>query len=198
MQSWLTLPQKLYYSSIRHKTMLSSAQKALLSWAKIDHNTAVLDMDCSDGRLLQACLEEYHHLRACGILPYNTPCQQTEDLQKKGAEILRAEKYDIPWRDESFDTVFLNMLPVAATDLNDILMEIKRVMKPGAQLLIANPGLYLLPLTRMSGKTIKKSAAQDHPLSLMKTLDQLGFADVSARVTHMRYAVLAAHRAAQT
>lgn len=194
MQSWLTLPERLQQRTFIREERLSSAQKAMLDWARIDEHAAVLDMDCSDGRLLNHCLATYSNIRACGILPYNTPCTLMEELSKRGAEVFRGEKHDIPWRDESFDTIFINALPNNIEDAHFVLSDILRVMKPGAQLLIMQPGFYLLPPNRQTSNNFNDL---DHPSRIMSLLHSMGFSDVSARVTRLRFAVILAHRSEQ-
>lgn len=197
MQSWLTIPQRLQQKTFKREERLSRSQKAILDWARIDDHSAILDMDCGDGRLLTYCLNSYQHIRACGILPYNTPGIHQEELIQKGAEVLRGEKYDIPWRDQSFDTVFINRLPSKLEDSSYVLSDIKRVLKPGAQLLITQPGLFFLPMQAMVGKNTEDFINTDHPRSIMSLLQAMDFTEISTRVSRFHYATVLAHRPAE-
>ena len=159
---------------------LSGAQKALAQWSVVDDYNTVLDMSCRDTGLLRYLTQKFS-LRACGI------AREIEDARMlrealPDAEIFCARKEDIPWRDESFDVIFLQI------DKNDgdcgaaLLKEVKRVLKPCGQLLISVSGMP--ELLRRTAEFVGMPGAEDRvrPRDLLNAMEEAGFDDISYRL----------------
>ncbi len=193
MQNWLSLPGRLSLKEAPFRQKLTLAQKAIVHWAKVDDYAAILDMDCTNGQLLQYYLKRYR-LRACGMASDTTELDSSQNLLQNAAEVLKADKYDIPWLSESFDSVFMTRPIYNAAQTETIIKEAKRVMKPGAQFVIAVPGLHLPSRFGMMSER-RNNSYPYNPYYLMDILHQEGFMDVSMRLSSFRYATVIAHAA---
>ncbi len=192
MQNWLSLPNRERIKETPSPTCLTLAQKALVHWAKVDDYDAILDLDCASGKLLHYYLKKFQ-IRACGMVSNAGELSASQSLLHTQAEVLKADKRDIPWREGSFDAVFLSKPFYNLDQSRDILHEVRRVIKPGGQFVIAVPGLHLLSrlgLTKENGMKLKN---MDNPFNLMEELHQQGFTDVSMRLSSLRYATIIAH-----
>lgn len=193
MQNWLslTVKQGLKEAFVPEKR-LTLAQKAVIHWAKVDDYAAILDIDCSNGGLLQYYLKRYR-VRACGMVESLEELTASRMTLENQAEVLKAGKHDIPWRSCTFDTVFMTKPIYKPDGYAALLSEIKRVMKPGGQILIAVPGLHLLSRFGLGQEQSLKDKRPNGPFSLMDILHQHGFTDVSMRLSSVQYATVIAH-----
>ncbi len=190
MQNWLSMPIRLGIRQSFGRNRLSLAQKAVVDWAKLDDYSAVLDVDCSDGRLLEHFLRRYS-LRACGIAADSSQLREAVEVLGNTAEVLRADARDIPWRSRSFDLVCMTRQLAGEAPAKQTLSEILRVMKPAGQLVVAVPGVGF------SAGFRRQDAGQerrfDNPYHLMSALNEAGFQDVSMRLSRFRHATVVAH-----
>lgn len=192
MQNWLSLPGRQSVKGLAFRNKLSFAQKALVHWAKVDDYAAVLDMDCSNGRLLEYFLKRYH-IRACGISSTTAELSAARNLLNNQAEVLRADKYDIPFRSSSFDNIFLSKPFFDQGRLFPVFEEVKRVIRPGGQVVIAVPGLHMLSRIGFRFKNQQSARYMDNPFQLMEILRLQGFTDISMRLSSFRYATVLAY-----
>lgn len=193
MQNRYAIPLRYNVRENRASYHLTAAQHAAVDWAKVDDYHAVLDLDCADGMLLRYYMERFQ-VRACGISKnLDTIMSKQPDLLMK-AEILKAQQHDIPWRQNSFDVVFLTQLMYRNCRCDQLLNEAYRVLKPGAQFVMVVPGSPLLNRFAHLIKANKTSQYWDNPFHLMDQLNQHGFIDVSMRSSRMRYTTIIAHK----
>lgn len=192
MQNWLSLPSRQTIKKLAFKKQLSFTQKALVHWAKVDDYTAVLDLDCSNGKLLEYYMMRYH-LRACGISSSAEELNRSQSLLNNQAEVLRADKHDIPFKPSSFDNIFISKPIYDLNRLSEVFNEVKRVTKPGGQVLIAVPGLHLLSRMGFQFKKNQGTRSPGNPFQLMELLHQHGFTDISMRLSSFRCAIVLAY-----
>ncbi|NLW20124.1 MAG: class I SAM-dependent methyltransferase [Clostridiales bacterium] len=190
MQNWLTLPLFAGIRQSAQKSRLSLAQKAVVDWAKADDYCAMLDLSCSDGRLLAHFLGRYA-LRACGISADKGEQDQAQGLLGGAAEVLRADIHDIPWLTHSFDLVCMTKLFQNRPATCQQLAEVLRVLKPEGQLVVAVPGMHAF--TRLTRRQHAATRHLDNPYNLMAALNEAGFADVSMRVSRLHHAAVVAY-----
>lgn len=159
---------------------LTGAEKTIAQWAIVDDYHTVLDLRCANTRLLRYLSQRYS-LRACGIADEAADAHaMREDLPD--AEILCARKEDIPWRDQSFDSVFFQMDKNEPCYDGTFFKEAMRVLKPGGQMLVTVSGMPEL-LCR-AGDLIGVSDPTDRvkPRELLKSMEKAGFGDISYRL----------------
>jgi SAM-dependent methyltransferase len=192
MQNRLTIPLKLGLNAQFRDCRLTKAQRTVASWAKVDDYDAILDLDCSEGNLLLYYLNRYN-IRACGVAANPQEEQKANSLLSPKAEVLRADRNDLPWRNSSFDTVFLTRLLPNHEGSKQLFAEIKRVLKYGAQVVFA---VSCNPLQTGVGRNFfknKSSSYLDNPFILMEKLGESGFTDISMRSAGFRYSVVIAN-----
>lgn len=172
---------------------LTHAQRALVEWAKVDDNQAILDTACGSGALLNHFVNRYH-LRACGIASNSADEAAARELLATQAEVYRASLYDIPWRDDTFHTAFVNGALLNPGHARLFVQELLRVLQPQGQVLAAMP--CVMPLRRLYAKPASRSANTflATPYGLMGLLEECGFVDISMRAYGLRTAVIAAHK----
>lgn len=173
--------------SLESGVSLRGALKALFQWAIVDDYDTILDLDCEDTALLRAMANQYS-LRACGIC---TDAERAKSLRMSmpEAEICCARRQDIPWRDQTFNTVLYYMKNSQQQEEGAFLRETLRVLKPGGQLLIA---ARWTPSAVKSALCALGLADEDDGLNrerLLSRMEESGLRDVSWRVTSPLYAV---------
>ena len=168
---------------------LSKAQKAITRWAQVDDHQALLDLSCHDTRLLSYYAQRYN-IRTCGLCDSLEGLINTHGLSS--AEIMQGSVHDIPWRDESFHSVFISAPIDEARYTKLALEEIKRVLRPDGQLLIALPifPLEMFPLASENDCLLKFSKRKE----LLAYLKELGFEDTSLRFSGFGYVTMVARQ----
>lgn len=118
---------------------LSTLEKAMLRWAVVDPDDKVLDASIGSGMIAEY-LRRNMQCEVCGV------SDSMEDVRRargrlQSCDIVYAAPGDIPWRSGAFDTVLFK-LTGEEDALRRMLGEIKRVLKPGGQLIL---GVTCLP-----------------------------------------------------
>ena len=115
---------------------LTAQQRACAGWATLEEHDKVLDMACGDGMLLNH-LGEHCRLTLCGMCESPDQARNVREMLGE-ADVISARMDDIPWRDATFNAVFL---PVAlrGEDFRRALGEVRRVLKEGGQFILAVP-----------------------------------------------------------
>lgn len=173
---------------------LSKAQKAVARWAFVDDYQALLDLSCTDTRLLHYFSDRYT-VRTCGLRDLSH--QEYRNYGDAGeAEIMHGNLFDIPWRDHSFHTAFLTTPWECRGNHQDMLSEIRRVIRPDGQLLIALPILSLFsPLSKKErNESPRLMFGVSKYRELLDILKTFGFHDSSIRFSSIGYATVVARR----
>ena len=160
----------------------NASERAALRWASIEENDRVLDLDCGDGALLYT-LSESMRIRACGMCREHREARSAMDAVED-ADVICARPGDIPFRDHSFETVFVTRR-VGENTTDTALSEIRRVLRPGGQLIISChlfPGLHNFFSPSQEPELEKRR--------LMRALQAQGFEHVSYRVTGLKGVVI--------
>lgn len=195
MQNRLSLPASWFLSGKYRKTTLDARQRAILDWAEVDDHHAVLDVDCGEGELLLRLRERYN-LRACGMIAPDETKLLVGETAGQGTEILRADCTDIPWRDNSFDTVFITRDLRISRQTDAFLQEVIRVLKPGGRLLaITKCLLPALPFCKRASQRKTSASHYSNPYDLMYRFELCGFSDVTMRLSRFRFATVIARKA---
>ena len=193
MQNRLTLAVNPGILLRDRELRLDQQQRAMIDWAKVDDHQAILDTNCGNGSLLAHYIQHYS-LRACGMV-YNSEQQLAAELQlDQRAEILRAARTDIPWRNETFNAVFAAGPAISQPEMLMFLKEVYRVLLPQGQLLAAFPCVPII--TRLGIKGIKSQgySSINAPYTFMEQLGVCGFSDISMRISRLKFATIIAYK----
>ncbi len=193
MQNRVSLPIDASYLDREREPKLSPQQRAIIDWAEVDDHQAILDTHCADGNLL-AHYKRHYGVRACGIV--TEPYQEVAVKEQIGhlAEILRANRLDIPWRTNSFHAAFVTFPLQKHQETAVFLRETLRVLKANGQLLISLPCVPWL--TQLGIRLPERNHSFMNPYQLMEILEACGFADISMRVSRLKYATVIARKPA--
>lgn len=160
--------------------MLSAAQRAVTRWAIVDDYHALLDLCCPDTNLLRHFAAKYK-VRICGLPPRMAEADFYDD-QPAAAEVIKGDAADIPWQDGSFHTVFLSAPLETALSEEDVLHEIRRVLRADGSFLASVP--FIGHETSLFSFRRRKE--------LLAQLKKTGFTDVSFRISGLGYLTMVA------
>ncbi len=174
------------------KRILNAQQKAALRWADLDDNMAVLDLYNNNTALIEEISENYS-IRACSL------CSDLNTFEKLREtdldfECMYGRANDIPWRDKTFDIVFLTRNDGVYLDPVSISKELYRIINDKGELIISLPVFPFvceeIPMLSKSNRDFGFSKNEE----LMNLIKNAGFDDVSIRFAGIRYAVLLARK----
>ena len=116
---------------------LAALERSMLTWAMIERGDKVLDMSPRYGTLL-GYVARHMECEICGLSGDMENVKQVR-TRLKNADILYSNTGDIPWRENSFHVIFMQRPKHAQDDaeLESLLTETLRVLKPGGQFLMA-------------------------------------------------------------
>jgi len=193
MQTKMSLPLESRYFPSESKLRLSAQKRAIIDWAEVDDHHAILDAGCTDSSLLTYYIRHFR-IRACGMVTDNSRGKIIKDELGNQAEILNADRLDIPWRDSSFHSVFIAFPLRNHPETGLFLKEILRVLKNQGQLLISTPCIPLLTQLGIKVGSRQDSYILTDPYQLMRLLDSCGFSDISMRISRLNYATVTARK----
>ncbi len=119
-------------------------------------DSMIFDFGCGYGRTL-------NQLKSAGftnIFGSDISMPMLERAKKTGASVLQSGARNIPFKNDSFDFVFLIAVLTCIVDSNrqlELVKEIKRILKPGAILFVAD---FLLNSDQRNLERYKKASAQ--------------------------------------
>lgn len=116
------------------KLKLTSQEKAMLKWAVIDPDDKLLDANAGAGMMTEY-LRSNMHCEICGVSDNMEHVRYARSLLQN-CDIVYAPAGDIPWREDSFDTVMMRINAEEPELLSRMFSEAHRVLKPGGQLII--------------------------------------------------------------
>lgn len=191
MQTKVELQGKLTQQLWKEPVALNSAERSLTDWAMVDDHQAILDVNCVRDHLLRHYLSNYR-VRACGLC---LDAQQAHHLRHalSGAEIMYSTGNEIPWRDDSFDRIFMAHPLPNYINMSEFALEVKRVLKVDGRLILALPPLpwWQMVSALWQGNQYRHAAVQP----LLALLEMNGFADVSCRHSRIGQRCVVAHKA---
>lgn len=156
--------------SYRRQLQLTAIEKGLLRWSMAERGDKVLDVQVGSGLLLEY-LQRNMECVICGLSDDMGSVRESRN-RLRNADIAYASREDIPWRENTFDSVLVkaNALPMTLRALQEIL----RVLKPGGQLLLGFTAIPkpLLPFTWLLHPDTEEERSSS--VTRQKTLDLLG------------------------
>lgn len=116
------------------KLKLTSLEKAMLRWAVVDPDDKLLDANAGAGMMTEY-LRRNIQCEVCGVSDQMEHVRHARSMMKN-CDIVYAPAGDIPWREDSFDTVLMRVGHEEPELLGRMFSEAHRVLKPGGQLII--------------------------------------------------------------
>ncbi|MBR4069510.1 MAG: class I SAM-dependent methyltransferase [Clostridia bacterium] len=169
-------------------------EKSMLRSAVFDPGDKVLDANVCSGQVSEYLLE-HMDCRVCGVSDRMEEVRRTRARMYSG-DFVYAPSGDIPWQDQTFDTVLLHPAEGNIDSLRLQLQECRRVLKPGGQLVL---GLKSMPtmLRRVSSFVFETLPEDELPScgEAEKLLLQCGFEYVSKATVGLAGSILIGWRA---
>lgn len=167
-QSKQYAPQRPYHI----KPKLTAMEKCLLRWTMAERGDKVLDAHVGNGLML----EYLQRNMECDIYGVSDDMEAVRETRSRlrNADIAFASREDIPWQDQTFDSVYLKMQHMPVTEAS--ILEILRVLKPSGQLLI---GFCTIPapLRQLASifrpeheEEMRKPAARKQAMTMMRDM----------------------------
>lgn len=100
---------------------------------------SILDVGCGTGVMMARILNHHGHAFACGIDLSEKMIEQAEESLKGNAELVTGDSDNLPWLDDSFDTLVCNCSFHHFPEPIKVLLEMKRVLKPQGRIILADP-----------------------------------------------------------
>lgn len=116
------------------KLQLTSLEKAMLRWAVVDPEDKLLDANAGAGMMTEY-LRQNMQCEVCGVSDNMEHVRYARSILQS-CDIIYAPAGDIPWREDSFDTVMMRINAEEPEVLARMFAEAHRVLKPGGQLII--------------------------------------------------------------
>lgn len=164
-------------------------EKCMLRSAVFDPADKVLDANVCSGQVAEYLLRNME-CEVCGVSDRMEEVRRTRARMYSG-DFVYAAIGDIPWQDDTFDTVLLHPNECSSDTLRLQLAECKRVLKPGGQLVLGLRGLSRV--LRKLSSLLWESGAEEEAFSLAAAKDMLqtcGFAHLSVSRAGFGRAVL--------
>ncbi len=169
MSLWVQKEKDSIWERLESLQHLGASQRAAIRWLSIRESDTILDLACWKPGLMKR-ITGHLRVRACGVCRSDDTLDRARRLQPE-EDVLACQGERLPFRDCYFDAVVSAGAMPSVT--REQLLELLRVMKPGAQLVISYSLLRGNP--RPSGiMPIRRMRA-------MKTLEENGFHRVSWR-----------------
>ncbi len=164
-------------------------EKSMLRSAVFDPDDKVLDANVCSGQVAEYLLQNME-CQVCGVSDRMEEVRRTRARMYSG-DFVYAPIGDIPWQNETFDTVLLHPAECSAEALGEQLRECKRVLKPGGQLVLGLRGMSVL--LRKLSSLLWETLPEEEALTLRAAKDLLqscGFGHLSVVRVGMGSAVL--------
>jgi len=187
----ITKAQSKRYSGqppLETKPRLTALEKGLLRWTMAEHGDKVLDACVGNGMMLEY-LQRNMECEVCGVSD-DMRSVRISRTRLRNADIVYASLEDIPWRENTFDSVYIKAIsaPLSETSLR----EISRVLKPGGQLLV---GFRTIPAPFRQMASLLHPELDDElhrPKTrghILATLKMLGFMQITWQQTDLFHSV---------
>ncbi|MDD3214460.1 MAG: methyltransferase domain-containing protein [Eubacteriales bacterium] len=155
--------------SLDQKPKLTALEKGLLRWSMAERGDKVLDVHVGNGLMLEY-LNRNMECEICGMSD-DMECVRLSRSRLRNADIVYASREDIPWMQNTFDSVYLKLVssPVSKQTIGEVL----RVLKPGGQMLVGIKSVPT-PFRQIAGLVrIESDEEWIQPVTREQTLDMM-------------------------
>jgi ubiquinone/menaquinone biosynthesis C-methylase UbiE len=170
-QLWERLPAQLVPPDL--------ARRASFLFEHVHDGQTILDLGCGDGSFSELMLEHADVSVSAADVAAAALQRASERLGARAGTVLVPFDGDLPFEDNHFDLVWASEVIEHVADTGRWLSEVRRVLKPGAQLLITTPNHTRL-LLAVTGIAALSPPLGDHlhlynRASLTRLLGEFGF-----------------------
>jgi len=122
--------------------------------ASLEDNLKVLDSGCGEGYVSRELARRSHKVVAIDMSQYII--KAAKEATVGNDEYVRADVFQMPFRDESFDCVVSNFLLVELEKPEDFIKEVKRILKPKGRFIFQtlHPSLFISKTGLSEGRTV--------------------------------------------
>ena len=120
--------------AVSREPKLTALERAMLKWAVVDPDDKLLDANVGAGMMAEY-LRRNMQCEVCGVSD-NMDHVRYARSRLQTCDIIYAPAGDIPWREDSFDTVLMRLNAEEPEMLHRMFGEAHRVLKPGGQLIL--------------------------------------------------------------
>ena len=120
--------------AVSQEPKLTALERGMLRWAVVDPDDKLLDANVGAGMMAEY-LRRNMQCEVCGVSD-NMEHVRYARSRLQTCDIVYAPAGDIPWREDSFDTILMRVANEEPELLCRMFAEAHRVLKPGGQLIL--------------------------------------------------------------
>ncbi len=175
----------LFDAAVRVGVREGTFKSRLLEPMNLGPGTTALDVGCGTGTLLALALKRFPDCSFTGLDGDPAILERAEKKLNGGATLVAGLAHELPFPDASFDAVMSSLVfhHLATDRKHAALRDIRRVLKPGGMLHLADYGKARNPLERLAFLQVQFldgfASTRDHAAGRLPVfLGECGFADV--------------------
>jgi len=123
--------------AVSQKPKLTALERSMLRWTVVDPDDKLLDANTGVGMMAEY-LRRNTQGEVCGVSD-NMEHVRYARSRLQNCDIVYSPAGDIPWREDSFDTILMRVSTEEPEQLSRMFAEAHRVLKPGGQLILGAP-----------------------------------------------------------
>jgi len=152
----------------------------VLEWLDAKPNESILDLGCGDGQLTERIAATGAHIVGVDLSP-----EMLAAARGRGIDAQEARAESLPFADQSFDAVFSNAALHWVRGQNEMMAEVRRVLKPGGRFVAEMGGHGNIAAVRVAFTAVlARHGFSDHqgdenyyptPVAYTRRLERHGF-----------------------
>ncbi|NEP55757.1 MAG: methyltransferase domain-containing protein [Symploca sp. SIO2G7] len=123
------------YDCLLTTVFYQANHKRLLEYIELPNQPKVLDIGCGTGRLLNRLAIQFPTLQGTGLDLSTKMIYQAQQCNRHGTRLTyrQGNVEDLPFAEEQFDAVFSTISFLHYLDPQQVMLEVKRVLRPGGR-----------------------------------------------------------------